>query len=177
MSNATRLEEAIIYLARECAELPRFGMTKMYKALIIADILAKSTLGETVTRWKYLRFEKAPVPVDAHRIIDEHEFLSILEIPVHNKTMKRIVAHREPDLSVFSDEEVNLLQMAIGIVSGHTADGVSELSHGIPAWRWTEPDKVIDEELLKYPYLIKSSKASGEMLDYANESLKAQGIV
>ena len=177
MSDSKRLEEAIIYFARECADLPRFGMTKMYKALLIADILAKSTLGETVTRWRYLRFDKGPVPVDAHRLIEEHDSLSVMEVPVHNMTLKRIVAHRKPDLSVFSDEEINLMQMAIGIVSDHTADGVSELSHGIPAWRWTEPDKVIEEELLKYPYLITSSKASGAILDYAKESLKAQGIV
>lgn len=169
--------EAILYVANRGSQIPDLGLTKIYKTLVIADILAKASLGETVTRWHYMRFVNGPVPLRADQWVKSSPDVRVLEVPVGmGRTLKRVVPHREPKKGMFTDEERNLLDMAMGMACDGTAEDVSEFSHALPAWRWSAPDRKIDGELLGYPYLITSAPLVGAELDLAMQSLAEQGL-
>lgn len=174
-----RLAEAILYVAQHGAHDPTLGKTKLYKALFFADLKARSVLGATVTRWKYLRFKHGPVPLNARPLIDEMVSKGDLELIQMNygpRTVHRLIAQRDADLSGFSRTEINFLDMGIGMACMGTADDASDRSHMTPAWLWSEADKLIDEDLFDYPYLVETKPAEGDVLKWALESAKAQGL-
>ncbi|CAN5478468.1 hypothetical protein BH11ARM2_BH11ARM2_39430 [soil metagenome] len=172
-----RMIEAILYVAGRGAQDPRLGLTKIFKTLVIADVLAQSSLGHTVTRWKYMRFKNGPVPLHAKEYLEGTTDVTVMNVPVgFGRTLKRLVAHREPNMALFTDEERNLLDMAMGIACSGTADEASELGHALPAWRWSKPDKLIPGELLGFPYLITAEPATGSSLDLARQSLAEQSL-
>ncbi len=174
-----RMVEALLYVAHEGSRDPMLGKTKIYKMLVIADILAKASLGETITRWKYMRFKNGPVPYLAQKYLESSPDVKIVKVPLTNRhhPLNRVVPLREADKSMFSPEELNLLDMALGLACQGNADNISDLSHGLPAWRWTEADKMIEEKLLGYPYVIKPAPATGPDLEFAKKSLQEQGLV
>lgn len=178
-----RLSEAIIYVAGKGSALdPAFGMTKIYKALVFADIACLRTLGQTITRWRYLHLPNGPVPVRGHKIIENLEqsgAVSKMAIPLSNgKELHRIVVHREHLSDLFSDEELSLLDFGLSLACQGTADDVSDLSHMLPLWRWSEPNKPIDDELLALPYLVTDAQPTGgDLLDFAHASAKEQGLL
>ena len=172
-----RMIEAMIYVASRGAHDPTLGLTKIYKTLVIADVLAQSSLGQTLTRWNYMRFKNGPVPLKAKEFVASSQDVSIMEVPMgFGYKLNRLVPHREPRMELFSDEERNLLDMAMGIACAGSAEDVSEFSHALPAWRWSSPDSKIDQTLLGFPYLISAAPASGASLDAARASLAEQGL-
>lgn len=173
-----RMVEALIYVAKKGAGEPFLGKTKIYKALVIADVLAMASLGETITRWKYIRFKNGPVPLKADHYLRTTEDVKVISVPLRgrNNPLHRLVPHREPDTSDFSPEELNILDLALGLACQGNADDVSDLSHGLPAWRWTEDGKVIDNDLLGYPYLVNPRPTSQAEMAFARESLREQGL-
>jgi hypothetical protein len=174
-----RFRKALLYVAQKGSIDPEFGLIKIYKALIIADILGMSTLGQTVTHWKYLHFEKGPVPCDGHHILDslkEQDVVREMAVPIGPHILKRLVVLKPVAASEFTPEELSLMDMAVGIVTARTASQVSEMSHQLPAWRWSQGSKLIKEELLKYPFLISEVRLTGSRLDEALASAREQGL-
>lgn len=178
-----RLSEAIIYVAGKGSTLdPAFGMTKIYKALVFADIASLRALGKTITRWKYLNLPNGPVPVRAPDFISKLEAagaVTQMSIPLQKgRELHRLVVHRDHLNDVFSDEECSLLDFGLSLACQGTAVDVSDLSHMLPLWRWSEPNKPIDDELLSLPYFVKDAEPTeGELLRQAHASAREQGLL
>src|SRR5258708_2218633 len=80
-----RFRAALLYVAEKGSMDPDFGLTKIYKALILGDILCMSTLGHTITKWKYLHFKQGPIPRNGHKIVDSlkaAEIVKELTVPI-----------------------------------------------------------------------------------------------
>jgi hypothetical protein len=141
MSAETRTKNVAHYvIARSPAN--RLGATKLNKAMWIADILAYTTLGRTITGQKtYKKLQHGPVPNGIVTYLDE--------LIAERKIVKRVAPtpkgnrHEyiwlsEPDVTIFSKEEIDLLNRAISYVCyRHTAESISDLTHD-PLWEQTE---------------------------------------
>lgn len=140
-SGEDRLRELILYVARKCQADPKFGATKLNKILWWSDFLAYAQTGDPITGVEYMRIENGPVP---RRLVPiREELLSARDAVIEEVdrvggyTQKRLVAMRKPDLSLFTPEQIALVDSVIDQLWKRTAKGVSSLSHG-KAWEVAE---------------------------------------
>ena len=131
--NERKFKELILYLATQCQDDIFWGATKLNKQLFFSDFLAYRKFGKPITAADYmaLAFGPAPrrlVPIRADMIEDED---CRLEAWAHQE---RIVALRDPDLTLFSERELSLVNEVIEALRDTTTDEVSDLSHRFAGW-------------------------------------------
>lgn len=132
-----RLRELILYIATKCVDDPNFGATKLNKILFYADFIAYMKWEKPVTGVRYMKGDFGPVPralVPVRNEMVDLDEIEIQEVSRFNFKQKRPVAKREPDLSLFSAQEIALVDSIIDILRGFTGIQVSELTHN-RAWR------------------------------------------
>jgi len=132
-----RLAELILYVAARCQPAERFGATKLNKILWWADFLAFAEFGKPVTGVEYMRLDQGPVPRRLvpvrERMIEAKELAIAAARCPGGHTEQRPVPLREADISMFSPEEIALVDWIIDQLWSKTASRVSKLSHG-KAW-------------------------------------------
>lgn len=132
-----RLRQLILYLASRCEGDPAFGATKLNKLLYFADFTSYRQYGEAITGVPYMRLPEGPAPVYLIRIrnemIEAGEII-LKDVLFYQYPQKRIVALKNPDLSVFDARDIALIEWVIRSLKRYTARQVSDLSHG-RAWR------------------------------------------
>ncbi len=135
-----RLAEAILYVCGACETDAAFGMIRLNKILFEADFLSFSLRGIPITGVRYQRLERGPAPkamVPRLRDLQERQELVIRSADFIGRPQQRPIALRRADLSVFSGEDVALLDQIIRESWGKTGAEVSEQSHRI-AWKTRE---------------------------------------
>ncbi|MGC4090897.1 MAG: Panacea domain-containing protein [Polyangiaceae bacterium] len=146
MSNK-KLEEAIVYVARCCIGEQLFGAIKLNKILFFADAHSYVRYGATITGADYEKREFGPVPVRMPEVIADLTKASAVQI--YERTMpdtavqKRVTPLRDPDMTVFTARDVEVLSDVIRWISPMTAREVSELSHESVGWESARMGDVI----------------------------------
>jgi hypothetical protein len=137
--NEAKFKELILYVSQQCAGDPKFGAVKLNKILFFSDYLAYAQYGSAITNFEYQRLRNGPAPRRFVPIRDEmieQRELGIQVIPLRNgHTQHRAVNLRKPNLSVFSAEEIALVDTVISALSNEDAQSVSEISHRTVAWQ------------------------------------------
>ena len=151
-----KLRELILYISREARSHPDYGSTHLNKLLFFADFLAYAKFGEPITGAEYIREKHGPVPrpvrmgarSPVRELIKAGDLrLQSTALP-RNMTRVTPVALREPDLSVFSAEELELVKSIIDTFPGWTAGRISKYTHELPQWHSVPLDEVIPYELV-----------------------------
>jgi hypothetical protein len=146
-----RLRELILHIASQCEQHARFGATKLNKILYYADFISFARYGEPITGADYMKLPQGPAPVRLVPVRDDmlrkNEIL-IRQRPFSRGIQHRIIALREPNYDVFKPRDIALVDEIIHALAGHTADEVSDLSHGI-AWRIAG-----DRDLIPYEAIL-----------------------
>jgi hypothetical protein len=135
-----RLAEAILYVCEVCEQDEAFGLTRLNKILFEADFLAFGTRGEPITGVKYQRLQNGPAPkamLPRLNELVERQDLAIKSTDFMGRPQKRPIALRRADLSVFSAEDIDLLNRVIRESWGKSATNVSNASHRIE-WKTRE---------------------------------------
>jgi hypothetical protein len=133
-----KFEELILYLARESQEDHRCGATKLNKILFYADFIAYHKLGRSITGQKYQKLERGPAP---RRIVPVVEAMvgrglcAWAERSYFGFPLKKLLALREPDVSVFSAEELDIARTVVSELWELNATEVSDLSHRFVGWQ------------------------------------------
>ncbi|HXU35067.1 MAG TPA: Panacea domain-containing protein [Blastocatellia bacterium] len=132
-----RLRQLILYLASRCEGDPAFGATKLNKLLYFADFSSYRQYGKPITGVPYMKLPEGPAPVYLVKV--RNEMIQAGDIVLkdalfYRYPQKRIVAIKNPNLSVFNARDIALIEWVIRSLRGHTAREVSDLSHG-RAWR------------------------------------------
>jgi hypothetical protein len=127
-----KFRELLLYVAREAAGDPTFGAVKLNKILFRADFEAYAIWGKPITGARYQRLPAGPAPVAMLPIEQELVRWGEAEFEVrdyHGLKQSRLVPRREPDLDLFTVEELELVDRAIKAFWGMDAITLSQLSH------------------------------------------------
>ncbi len=146
MVDAKKLEELILYIADASVVDPDFGMTKLNKILFNADFTAYGRAGEPITGQEYQKLPKGPAVRRLLPAIDALLRRGDAVVKVVNRMgyeQKRVVALREADLSLFSGDEISIIDDSIKVMQGMTAARTSDLSHEYLGWQLVEERETI----------------------------------
>ena len=148
--NDTKLKELILFISLRSQDDPRFGSTKLNKLLFFADFLAYAKLGRAITGHAYFRLPNGPAPkamVPIRKQMIEEKTLAIQDRDHYGRTQKVPIALREPDLTLFSPQEIAVVTEVLIAFRKDNAKALSELSHRFEGWKLAGDREVIPYEV------------------------------
>ncbi len=169
----SRLRELMIYIARKCSDDPGFGATKLNKILYFSDFISFLNHGKPVTGTEYMAQQHGPVPKRLVPIREELEQSgqAVVEKRARlNYEQHRLVPMRDPDLSLFSADEISIVDEVIQQLWGVGACEVSQLSHGIA---WNVPNE--GESIPYQAAYLSSAPLCQEDISRAQELVNKHG--
>jgi hypothetical protein len=144
-----KLEELIVYIAQKCCDHERFGSIKLNKILFFSDFLAFQSRGKSITGSEYQKLDRGPAPRKMKPTLNKleaNEAIVVWPKPVvvqgKQCVQKRPSPRRKPDLSIFSGDEIEMVNAVIASLKDDTADQVSEMSHGM-GWKLVDTHETI----------------------------------
>lgn len=151
--NEKKYKNAILFFARKIQN-GTLGKVKLMKLLYFLDFDYFEKYGKSITGDEYLRFEHGPVPHMAKGLLDKMNGkelkISKHKMPEGLNDQERIEALQEPDVSVFSPEEVLMLEEVATKWERFSGSEMKNASHGEAPWIATKPNDVIDYNLAYY---------------------------
>lgn len=146
-----RLRELILYIADKCRHEPSFGKTSLNKILYFADFMHFAGSGESITGVRYVRRQMGPVPEwHALRVaFDELQSggrLDIADVDYFGWPQKKPVALGKPDVSCFSEKQLNLVDRVAELVCKFSATEISDITHEDLGWKFAVDGEVIPYE-------------------------------
>lgn len=151
--NEKKYKNAVLFFAKKIQN-GTLGKLKIKKLLYYLDFDFFEKYGKSVTGDEYLRFEHGPVPRMAEKILKQMEGKEIKTTRRKIKEGLNDQQHIEPlkdfDLSVFSKEELVMLDEIANKWEKFTGTEMKMATHGEAPWISTEPDAVIDYNLAYY---------------------------
>jgi hypothetical protein len=141
-----KFRELILHLAKLSEADPRCGRTKLNKLLFYADFRAYEKLGAPISGQVYRRREFGPTPesfMPAVRGLEKDGTCAWQEGRWHDRPLKRLVALRDPDLSVFHQDELDLIRAVVDEFWDCDARAISDRSHRFAGWQAARPGEEI----------------------------------
>jgi uncharacterized phage-associated protein len=146
-----RLEDLVLYIAKQSECDPDFGATKMQKILFLADFRHYAQHGQSITGRKYKKWDKGPV-LTAYKPIEtaliEKKQAVVQSLMRGTRIQKRLIALADPDLDKFTGAEIKTVDGAIASLEGMNASAVSQWSHEFIGWRVAFKNEEIPYETL-----------------------------
>lgn len=155
-----KLRNLLLYLLEKCGGKPNIGETVLYKLLYFIDFDAYELQGKPITGIQYINLQYGPVPQKEpygktiEKMLKDKE-LEIFSHQYYGKPQKRYIALTDPDISVFSAEELDIIDKAINRLSDMNATQIADFVHGDMPWRMTKDHDAIRYDLAferKLPY-------------------------
>lgn len=129
--------ELVLYIALATEDDATAGATKLNKIPYFADLAHLRRYGMPITGAVYRKLEQGPVLHQMLPIIEHLERQGAAKTVTRDyfgHQQKRVVALRDPDLSLFSAEEIATVDSIIRQFWGVTATEVSKHSHEDAGW-------------------------------------------
>jgi hypothetical protein len=145
-----RLKQLILYIAGQTEEADFFGATKLNKVLYRSEFAAYRELGHKLTEFHYQKNRMGPTLRAFQPVTAEMECTGLIAWAMrpHGRTEeRRMRALAEPDLSVFSDQEIAIVDAEIQRAWDLTGTQVSAEEHQTAAWYATRMSETIKPEL------------------------------
>jgi hypothetical protein len=133
-----KFRELILLICARSAGDKKFGSIKLNKLLFYGDFSAYLTFGTPITGQEYFKLPNGPAPrkllpvVEKMKLSDE---LAFEEIQYFGHTQKKPIALRQPDLSVFTPQEIDLVHSMIQKFWNLGASEISDKSHLFLGWK------------------------------------------
>ena len=167
-----KLKALVHYICSKCPDRNLLGATKLNKILWYADALSLETRGEPITKETYIKRQFGPVPKHILEIIKKLEgddAIAVKNTPFHKYEKKEFVSLKPPDLSLFTAEEISLIDDVIGeICFNHTASSISLASHD----RIWELAEIGDELPLETIFASDLNEVTEADVKWAREALR-----
>jgi hypothetical protein len=129
----SKLDSLVHYVCARCNDPSLLGATKLNKILWYSDVLAYVSTGNSISGAIYVKRQFGPVPKDIlaskARLVASKAIIE-RNITYHGYNQKQLIALRNADVTVFTAEEVSIVNEVIETVcTKHTAASVSHASH------------------------------------------------
>jgi len=168
MEDTAKFREAIVYIADKCREDRKFGAVKLNKILYYSDFRAYRTLRQSITGSVYQHLREGPAPrglVEIRQSLIGDGSIELQRRMYFNRVQHSITAIRDPDISVFRQEELDIIDEVIEDLWNMNGSEVSELSHQEIGWQVTEESETIP---LRTAW-ISAQPLSPEQIDLGKE--------
>ena len=160
-----KFRELILLVCARSEHDPKFGAIKLNKLLFYSDFSAYLTFGKSISGQQYFKLPKGPAPrnlVPVTKRMTESEDLAYKEVEYFGHIQKKPIALRQPDLSLFTAQEIDLVHKMIQKYWNCSAAVISENSHLFLGWRVAR-----DKEIIPYSTaLVGSRKPTAQELAY-----------
>lgn len=163
-----KFRELLLYIAEKSADDPRFGDTKLNKLLYFSDFFAYSHLGRPITGARYQKLEWGPAARALIPVRRELESEGALRVEERGDEPKRkvTVPLRTPNKSVFTEEELSLVDELLDLLRDATATSISAISHtNSPGWQLVD----LQDDIPYETALIARDRPTSEVLERGRE--------
>jgi len=173
--NKDKFKTLVLYVIWRTGELRDFGSTKLNKVLWFSDARAFEAFGKAVTGETYIREKFGPVPQHILPTLEELHSDGLIQAwrePFFDFEISRYRAHMPPDTSVFTADELGIIDWWIKhVAEEHTAASISEASHDY-AWKIARLG-----EVLPYQAFLtrRIRQPSGKELDWVKAEAEKLG--
>lgn len=172
IAETRKFQELILLVARECREDPRCGATKLNKILFYSDFLAYEELGRSISGEAYRKLERGPVPRRILPVVED--MLSAGWCAWDDRDwfglpLRKLQPLREPDVSLFSAEELAVVRRVIRDLWELNAAEVSDLSHRFAGWQAAAPGEEIPYETV---FVDEPRRLTDEEVEWAQEVIR-----
>jgi Protein of unknown function (DUF4065) len=133
-----KLKELILYVSQQCGSKHNFGSVILYKILYFSDHFAYGKLGQPITGAEYMKEKHGPIPrtaLPARQELESEGRLRIDDVRHGRGTLKKPVALDRPDMSMFSKDEIALVDSIIERFRHSSTRKVRTATHDLKAWR------------------------------------------
>jgi len=165
-----RLAELMIYIAAKIVDDPRGGAVKLNKYLYFADFAAIRMLGRPISGAAYQKLPWGPAPRRLlpvrDRLLRNHDVELRRRYDAFGYAHDVVVPLREPDISVFTRNELQIVDEIIDELRPLSAAQISLVSHEDAAWQLVEEGETI-------PYELAFVQAPGEVI--VTGAIRAEG--
>lgn len=134
-----KLKELIVYISTKCSADVKYNKTKLNKILYYSDFLYYLKKQKAITECSYRHLPYGPVPDDIEKLL-KHMKGDDIEIAITNAgpyTQNKIVALRQPDLSLFDADMIAHVDSVIDAVCNKnslSASMLSDMTHQTMGW-------------------------------------------
>lgn len=142
--NSKKFTELIVYIAKRLGPESALGRVKLAKLLMASDFGAYERFGCSITGATYEKWEHGHLPREmllAQRDLEAGDDIRVEAVDYFGKKLNHISAHRDPDMSEFSEDELGAIESALLKFGHESAAHLSNLSHLELGWRlanWKE---------------------------------------
>jgi len=133
-----KLQELALYITARSEADPQFASVRLAKSLFWSDFGRFRATGEAITGARYIRMDFGPAPNGFSDLLKNLEGGKFIRMENRGK-QKRPVALREPDLDLFTRDELAVVDGVIAEQWGKSADQVSDESHKFIGWQIAHP--------------------------------------
>ncbi len=145
-----KLKQLILHVASRMKDAEHFGTTKLNKILYRSEHAAFRELGQKLTTFQYQKNSRGPtlrafVPMTSE--MRDEGLISFEDRAVGHLTERRLMPLKSPDLSVFSPEELRIVDQEVERAWHLTGGQVSDEEHETAAWYATRMGETIKPEL------------------------------
>lgn len=151
--NLAKFKQVLLYILKKVGAQPNVGMTVLYKLLYFADFDYYEKYEEQLMGLTYIKNTHGPTPREFVSVVKDMKAQEVL-VEVKSKyfahEQKKYLPNREPDLSLLSGRELELVDDVLDRYAHKSARQLSELSHHDMPWQATDDKQNIDYELVFY---------------------------
>jgi len=130
-TSLSRLKNIMLYILNRCDEV---WCTKMNKLLFYVDFLSYRERGMAMTGLSYKAIDFGPVPDRWDRVYSEFSEVKQELRQVGDFVGSVLTASQEADMSVFSDDDIKILDTVCSSFGSKTSREISRMSHEEKAW-------------------------------------------
>jgi len=171
-----KLTELILHLACRLAGDRDGGAIKLDKALYFGEFAHVRRHGRPISGVTFFKRPDGPAPrrlKPVRSALIERGDAELVREDFLGYEMQRLVARREPDLTVFDHDELETIDRVLSDLAGLTGMQVSRLSREDAAWRLTADNDDIPYELALVP---KDQRVTPTAMRLGREAAERYGI-
>jgi len=158
--NLKKFKEVLLYILNKIGSKSNIGETVLYKILYFIDFDYYEKYEEQLVGATYQKNHYGPTPKEFIKIVAQMEGKDLrkLKDEYFKYPRTKYLPLREPDLSIFNANEIQLIDNVLNKLSDMNASQISEYSHNDIPWLTTEDGKIIEYESVFYrttPYSVR----------------------
>jgi hypothetical protein len=142
-----KLYELVILFARRSEGDPLFGSLKLNKLLFYADFFSYLMLGKPITGQEYFALENGPALRYKARLwqhmIEKNDIVVRKEPTIMSTDRETTLALREPDVTKFSPQELDLAYVFLEAFRNKRGTELSLITHTFPGWQLAKERETI----------------------------------